>query len=244
MKRKTINRAPYTGAPMGFVAAAAPVKPAAPTFSAQPTAYNLYQQGGKLEVLGADSADATAYQWQKQNGDGSWGDVPNRTGKTITVATADASFAGVYRLKAVNGTSDPAYSALAYVYDCFLFVQNDSSSDPAGPGVLPGSDKYHWIDDGPAGARYFSGFLRFTQDQALPDGTMIQAGTVISNANIAKIGFTTGRMVCAWATTNAAVAPATGVSATGQLPTNIKTGSAVLTATFRNLKSELAVTVP
>lgn len=248
MKRRTINRAPFNGAPMGFVAGAAePVKPPAPTFIAQPNAINLYQRGAKVEILGADSADATAYQWQKQNSDGSWGDVPGRTGKTLTAATADASYAGVYRLKAVNGKSDPAYSSLARVYDCFLFMQTDGGNDPATTGVLPGANKQTWTDDGPAGARYYSAYLRFMVDQVLPDGTTVTADTNMTTAQLAPLGFTTGRMRAAWVTSNATVAPIISVATTGpigQLTTNLKTGSAALTATFGNLSSVINVAVP
>lgn len=204
-----------------------------PEFTSQPQAYTFYQSNGLLSVTGADASPATDWQWQKLGSDGTtWNDVAGQTTKTLSIANAATGLNGSYRLKATNENSDPAYSTVAKVGNVYLGLQNDSSP---GNGSANGTTKVSntvYTEDGPAGARYYSAFIK---DQA-------------TDANItpADWGLTTARarvVAGDWVSTNTSVVPIMSVSAAGQLTTNITTGSAVLTAKYGNLQSVLNVTV-
>lgn len=225
--KRTITRAPYTGAPFGTLAAAAKPPATPPTFTAQPQAQALYQEGGKLEILGAATDNATAYQWQKQNSDQSWGDITGRTGASITVSSADTSWQGKLRLKAVNNDSAPAYSNVVDVVNVYLLIDNDvgATNDPA----KVSDTQYNWTTTAAGGAKYVSAFYCRADD----------------DTRFTPNGLSTARAVATWATDNQTVAPvnASNVTAAGQWKPTLTAGTANATASIGNLQSKVSITV-
>lgn len=220
-----IDTGVQTGDGFGVVVGSLPAALSpAPVFSVQPGATILYQDAGRLQGTAATVSPSTSLQWQMKQPDNSWSDVAGQTAATLDIAAANASRAGTYRLKAINGNNS-AVSSEVTAYFVYLGIQNDSS--PAN-GSAAGTTKVSnavYTEDGPAGARYYSAFYRL----------------VNGDTNFTPPGASTARAVAAWQTTNATVASASSVSGTGQLATNITAGTATLTATVGNLSSVLNI---
>lgn len=203
----------------------APPPDPAPVFSAQPLAQVLYQESGAMRITGAAAAPVTGWQWQKQNADGSWSDVAGRTGQTLNLTTAVA-VAGLYRVKAINGTAS-AVSNTVQVVSVYLRLQNDSSPTNGSTNGTTKVDNTHYTHSTVPGTRYFSAFYTNTADD-----------TVFTPA-----GASSGRALVSWVSSNVAVLPQTPVSSSGQLTCTTKSGSASLTATVGSLSSVLNATI-
>lgn len=174
-----------------------------------------FQDGGLLTFSGAKVTGATSMQWQRLNGS-EWEDVSGQTAANFSKATA-LSGDGSYRLKAVNGNSDPAYSKTVSAVCAYLKMQNDI--DNADPTVVANSKTdYTWTTQG--GQKYISAMLFIWR----------------TNEYIS-------RQVVTWQTSNASVAPVSGLQASGQLRPILKSGRATYTATIGNLKSTMNVIV-
>lgn len=201
-------------------------KAPAPVFTAQPASQVLYQESGAMRITGAQASPATAFQWQKRNADNTWSDVAGRTAQSLNMSSATLA-EGSYRLRAVNGNSDPVYSNTVNVVSVYLLIQNDAS--PAN-GSAAGTTKVNnqqYAHNAPSGTRYFSAFYRrFSDDSTFtPDGT------------------NTARAVAQWVSSNVSVLPQTPVSAAGQLTCVTRAGQATLTATAGAVSSELSATI-
>lgn len=226
-----------------------PRKPAtppapAPVFTVQPDAISFYQQGGKLEVLNAAASNTTSWQWQKQNSDSTWSDVTTQKAASFSKTAGVAGDNGTYRLKA-TGAGGSVTSNAVLVYDVYGYVQNDYKPTGDATSVIP-VDHFNYTEDGPAGARQYSCFMRFAVSQTGPDGTSIPAETALTTAQVQSLGLTSGRLVAAWASNNTAVVASTVVGSTGSLvPTGgVKTGTADLTVSWKNIKSTVHVVIP
>ncbi|WAK44962.1 hypothetical protein Fifi067_00042 [Erwinia phage Fifi067] len=197
-----------------------------PVFSAQPQTQSLYQENGLLTITGAAASPATGYQWQRSTDGTNWSDVAGQTAAVLSMANATNATA-TYRLKVVNGNSAPVYSVSVDVVSVYLRIQNDAS---AGNGSSLGTTKVTnttYTHSAAGGTRYWSAFYtRFSDDSAFTPN-----------------GLSTARAVASWTSTNTAAVPVTPVSATGQVTSVTKTGSATITAAIGNLSSSLACTI-
>lgn len=197
-----------------------------PTITAQPPEQVLYQQDGALAIRGAAATGYTALTWQRSDNGTSWADVTNQQGLNMVIATATYADRGYWRLKAVNGNSDPAFSRAVEVVCVYMKIQNDVN--PTDPGMVQKSrTSYEYTT--PAGTKYMSAFY---VNQA--DGQ-----------NFTPKGLSTARAVTSWSTDNNTVAPVVGtgqpgsgnVRATGQIVPNITPGVGTMTARIGNLVS-------
>ena len=203
--------------------------PPAPVFTAQPAAFSLYQAGGRVTNAGAAASPVSRWQWQQKQGDGSWQDVPGWTSATLdtTISTTDApARSGTYRLVAFNGATSSASQEVT-LYNVYLRIQNDASATNGSANGTTKSTNFLYLEDGPAGARYYSAFYTLAAD----DSAFTPPGT------------STGRAVATWTSTNTNVVSTSNVSATGQLTASIKAGQADVTAAIGNLSSVLRVNI-
>lgn len=238
-----LNKYGIIGAQSLFTGKKTAVLDPAPTITTQPNSIVLFQVGGKMSFTGAAVAGASSVGWQKRNDDGSWSNT-NFSSVTPSKGTATSADAGVYRLRAINGNSQPVYSNLVYAYDCFLFIQNDNeSNNPATTGVLAGADRYHWKEDGPVGTRLYSAFLRFNKAQTLPSGATVAENVALDNNAVTELGLKSGRTVATWSSSNSAVAAISNGYAPGQTAVRLNAGAAVVTAKYQNLTADIAVTI-
>ncbi|EPT1451939.1 hypothetical protein ACVOZ6_003527 [Escherichia coli] len=200
------------------------VAQAAPQFKFQPPAQVLYQQGGKLEILGSTVDNATFTQWQHQNAKGEWIGVPGM-GMDFSKDNATAADAGRYRLAASNETSGVVYSGEVEVVDVYLSIENDinTETDP----VKVDNQHYTWTIG--RGRRYLSAFYFRASD----------------DTRFTPVGLH-ARAVVTWSPDNTKVAPITGtdvIQPSGQWRPPLAAGTTTVTATIGNLKSTLDLTV-
>lgn len=203
---------------------------ALPVFSVQPNPDVLYQLAGKVESAGAAATPTTAWQWQKKSAGGTWADLPSQTNPTLTIASGTAADEGTYRLMAVNGPASTASEEVT-TYNVYLLLKNDIN----GQSTPTKNDNQHYTWATNVGGRYIGAYY-YTQKDDQP-------------FNYPKTS--SGRSAATWSSSNNNVAPITGtgapgsgnVTAAGQYNPTLKQGQATVVATFRNLRSEMALTV-
>ena len=172
----------------------------------------------------------TGWQWQKKNASGAWVDMAGQTSATLTIASGTAADEGTYRLLALNGPASTPSDDVT-TYNVYLLIKNDIANQSTPTKV----DNQHYTWSTNVGGRYI-GVYYYTQKDDQP-------------FNYPKTS--SGRSAATWSSSNNTVAPITGtgapgsgnVSAAGQYTPNVKQGQATVVATFRNLRSELALTV-
>lgn len=192
-----------------------------PSFTTQPEATTLFQRGGLLSIGGAVVTGHTALIWQR-NDDGTWKDVADQTDAVLRIESA-GDIEGAYRLKAVNGNSAPAYSNEVVATEAYLNLVADLNSNTGADKITKGADNFTYTGAIVRGQRYYS-------------ARVIAAAT----------GVDQGRSKATWVTSDAAIAPITSVSTTGQLRSDVPSDAAgqtvTITATFGNLSSKMTLT--
>jgi hypothetical protein len=222
--------------PLQLVASGVPA-----TITTQPQAIAMYQEGAKLEVLGAVVANAVTTVWQKRAADGTtWADTA-LTGPTISKASGVAADAGQYRLKVVGTDGVPVYSTEVKVGNLYLVIVADLNGNAGTDKVTQAADRYHYTANVIAGQHYYTARL-----------WNVATGAAVVPADW---GLTATRVQAAWTTTDATVVPISNVvpatpplATSGQMRSDIVSPvsgkTATVTATFGNLKSEVLFTVP
>lgn len=192
-----------------------------PSFTTQPEATTLFQRGGLLSIGGAVVTGYTSLIWQR-NDDGTWNDVAGQTGATLSIQSA-GDIEGAYRIKAVNGNSAPAYSNEVAATEAYLNLVADLNSNTGADKITKGADDFTYSGAIVRGQRYYS-----------------------ARVIVVATGVDQGRSKATWVTSDAKVAPITSVSTTGQLRSDVPTGTAgqtvTITATFGNLSSKMTLT--
>lgn len=181
---------------------------------------SYYEDGGLMQINGAKATGYTDLQWQRQVG-GSWQDVAGQTSLNFSRVTSLAE-QGNYRLRAVNGNSEPVYSSVVPAKCAFIYMQNDV--DRQDPKFVQNSKKeYTWTTT--PGVKYLGAFLRYWD---APDN------------NVRRLA----RDEIIWTTSDSTVAPVTNFNgSSGQLQPNLKSGRAVITVSGWTLKTKLNLIV-
>lgn len=182
---------------------------------------SYYEDGGLMQINGAKATGYTDLQWQRQ-ADGSWQDVAGQTSLNLSRVTSLAE-QGNYRLRAVNGDSEPVYSSVVPAKCAFIYMQNDIAPSDS-TFVQNSKTEYTWTTG--AGVKYLSAFLRYWDDPS---------------SNVRRLT----RSDVSWTTSNSTVAPVTNFNSNGngQLQPNLKAGSAVVTVSGGTMQTKFNLIV-
>ena len=197
-----------------------------PVFTSQPAAYSLYQTGGRLQNSGAAASKVTRWQWQKKVSDTTWQNVAGQTSPAFDISSAPVGQAGTYRLQAFNGAAVAVSNEVVF-YNVYLRIQNDASSADGSEAGTTKVNNMLYTEDGPTGQRYYSAFY----------------ASITGDTNFTPPGLSTARALVTWTSSNQNAVSTATVSASGQLQTVVRSGSATVVANIGNLSSTLNSTV-